>query len=69
MPQGTVKEFDTGSRTGSLLMEDHSQIEIDPSSLEGSGLRMLRLGQRVSFDIVEESGRKVSRSLRILTVS
>ncbi len=69
MPQGTVKEFDEEGRTGSLLMEDHAQVDIDPTSLEGSGLRLLRLGQRVSFDLVEESGRKLARSLRILTVT
>ncbi len=69
MPQGTIKEFDTESRTGSLLMEDRAQVEIDPTSLEGSGLRLLRLGQRVSFDVIEESGRKVARSLRIVTVT
>lgn len=50
-------------------MENREEIEIDPTSLEGSGLRLLRLGQRVSFDLVEESGRKVARGLRIVTFS
>jgi cold shock CspA family protein len=36
--------------------------------MEGSGLRFLRLGQRVRFDLVEEGGRKVARSLRIVTM-
>lgn len=68
MPQGTVKHYDEESRTGSLLMEDRTEVHIDPTSMEGSGLRFLRLGQRVRFDLVEEGGRKVARSLRIVTM-
>jgi len=68
MPQGTVKDYDEESRTGSLLMEDRTEVRIDPPSMEGSGLRFLRLGQRVRFDLVEEGGRKVARSLRIVTM-
>jgi cold shock CspA family protein len=66
--QGTVKDFDVEERTGSLLMEDRTEVSIDPTSLEGSGLRFLRIGQRVRFDLIEESGRKVARTLRIVTL-
>ncbi len=68
MPQGTIKDFDESERTGSLLMEDRSEVAIDATSVEGSGLRTLRVGQRVRFDLVEEGGRKVARTLRIVTV-
>jgi len=68
MPQGTIKDFDVEARTGSLLMEDHAEVYIDPTSMEGSGLRFLRLGQRVKFDLVEEGGRKLARTLRIVTL-
>ena len=68
MAQGTIKEFDEQERTGSLLMEDHAEVAIDADSVEGSGLRSLRLGQRVRFDLVEESGRKVARNLRLVTL-
>jgi 2-phospho-L-lactate guanylyltransferase len=68
MPQGTVKDYDEQTRTGSLLMDDRTEVAIDPTSMEGSGLRFLRLGQRVRFDLVEEGGRKVARSLRIVTM-
>ena len=67
MPQGTIRDFDTGARTGSLLMEDGSEVSIDPTSMEGSGLRYLRLGQRVKFDLVEEGGRRLARTLRLVT--
>lgn len=68
MAQGTVKDFDDDGRTGSLLMEDHAEVAIDAVSLEGSGLLSLRLGQRVRFDLVEESGRKVARNLQLVTL-
>ncbi len=68
MAQGTIKEFDLANRSGSLLMEDRSEIAIDATSLEGAGLRTLRIGQRVKFDLTDEAGRKVARSLRLVTI-
>ena len=68
MPQGTVKDYDIEERTGSLLMEDRTEVHIDATSMEGSGVRFLRLGQRVRFDLVEEGGRKTARTLRIVTL-
>lgn len=68
MPQGTIKDFDAEARTGNLLLEDHTEVGIDPTSLEGAGIRTLRIGQRVRFDLVEEGGRKVARTLRLVTM-
>lgn len=68
MAQGTIKDYDEQGRTGSLLMEDHTEVAIDAVSVEGSGLLSLRLGQRVRFELVEESGRKLARNLRIVTL-
>jgi len=66
--QGTIKDYDGAGRSGSLLMDDRSEVAIDATSLEGAGLRTLRIGQRVKFDLADESGRKVARSLRIVTI-
>ena len=68
MAQGTIKEYDESSHNGSLLMEDRSEIGIDATSLEGAGIRTLRIGQRVKFDVADEAGRKVARTLRIVTI-
>jgi cold shock CspA family protein len=67
MPQGTIKDFDIEERTGSLLMEDRTEVGIDATSVEGSGIRTLRIGQRVKFDLIEEGGRKLARTLQIVT--
>ena len=69
MPQGTIKDYFADQRAGSLLMDDRTEVTIDITSLEGSGVRYLRVGQRVSFDLADEAGRKVARNLKIVTFS
>jgi cold shock CspA family protein len=67
MAQGTIQEFNPETQEGALLLDDRSEVHIDATSIEGSEVRSLRLGQRVKFDLVEEGGRKVARSLRLVT--
>lgn len=68
MAQGTIKAYDEASHVGSLLMEDRSEVAIDATSLEGAGIRTLRIGQRVKFDLADQDGKKIARSLRIVTI-
>jgi cold shock CspA family protein len=68
MAQGTVKRYDVDGHAGSVLLDDGTEIDIDPVSTQDSGLRYLRLGQRVKFEIVEHGEAKLARKLRILTV-
>lgn len=68
MAQGTIRQYDERTHTGSLLMEDRSEIAIDATSLEGAGIRTLRIGQRVRFELTEDEGKKVARTLRIVTI-
>lgn len=65
--QGTVKDYDLENRTGTLLTDQEEEIRIDPGSMEGSGLRYLRIGQRVRFDVAQEEGTKVARALQIVS--
>ena len=67
MEQGTIKDFDPGSRSGTLLTDDRSEIAIDEASLTGSGLLTLRIGQRVKFETEDVDGSPVARSLRVVT--
>jgi cold shock CspA family protein len=67
MAQGTIKEFDDGTREGALLLDDRTEVHIDATSIESSGTRSLRIGQRVRFDLVEEGGRKLARALKIVS--
>jgi cold shock CspA family protein len=65
--QGTIRDFDDRTRTGSLLTDDRAEIAIDEASLEGSGILTLRIGQRVKFETEEREGGRVARSLRVVT--
>jgi len=67
VPQGTIKSFDLENRTGVLLTDEEQEIHIDPTSVEGSGIRYLRIGQRVKFDVADEGGKKLARSLKLVT--
>jgi cold shock CspA family protein len=48
--QGTVADFDPRSRAGSLLLDDGTRVEFGAAAFDASGLRLLRLGQRVQVD-------------------
>jgi 2-phospho-L-lactate guanylyltransferase len=65
--QGTIKDFDDETRTGALLMDDRSEVAIDGTSIEGSGILTLRIGQRVKFETEDRDGGRVARSLRVVT--
>ena len=66
MPQATVKSYDSLTKTGTLISDDHeTTYEIGPEIVDESMFRFLRPGQRVTFDLVEEEGSKRLRNLRI----
>ncbi len=48
--QGTVATFDSGTRSGTLLLDDGSELEFGAEAFQRSGLRLLRLGQRVTVE-------------------
>ena len=48
--QGTISAYDPGTRSGTLLLDDGTPIDFDQSAFDRSGLRLLRLGQRVRID-------------------
>jgi len=65
--QGTIKIFEESSRTGSAVTDDRAEIEIEPASFPDGSILTLRLGQRVTFDVEEQDGRRVARGLRLVT--
>ena len=62
--QGVVKVYDPVTGTGSILLDDMSEVYLRPGSLEGSMFRMLRQGQRILFEVDEEDGDRYARDLR-----
>ena len=45
--QGTVRGYDEATRSGSVFLDDGTVLEFSAQALHGSGLRLLRAGQRV----------------------
>ena len=52
--QGTIATFDPDSRSGTLLLDDGSELGFDAEAFGRSGLRLLRLGQRVTVEPGED---------------
>ena len=47
--QGTVREFDPASGSGSVFIDEGSVCVFGPEVFAASGLRLLRRGQRVAI--------------------
>nr|WP_239097407.1 cold-shock protein [Asanoa ferruginea] len=48
--QGTVATYDPASRSGTVLLDDGTELAYPAEAFDASGLRLLRLGQRVRID-------------------
>jgi cold shock CspA family protein len=65
--QGTIKTYDTDTKTCSLLTDDRAEIEIDDRSIGDESVRFLRIGQRVRFEVERGDDRAVARRLYLVT--
>lgn len=59
--QATVRSFDAVTRSGTVLLDDGTELPYGSSAFDASGVRLLRLGQRVRVEVDQApSGREVS---------
>jgi hypothetical protein len=47
--QATVRDFDPATRSGSVFLDDGTQIPFDAAAFDAGPLRLLRSGQRVNI--------------------
>lgn len=47
--QATVVTFDPATRAGAALLDDGREVSFGAAAFDASGLRLLRLGQRVEL--------------------
>jgi 2-phospho-L-lactate guanylyltransferase len=66
--QATVSAFDPTTGAGRVLFDDGSDAPFPASALRGSGLLLLRPGQRVRTDTVEDAGVLHLVGVQILTL-
>jgi cold shock CspA family protein len=52
--QGTVASFDADSTAGTVLLDDGSEVAFPATAFATSGLRLLRIGQRIRLEHGED---------------
>jgi cold shock CspA family protein len=52
--QGTVGTYDPATRTGTVLLDDGTELAFDADAFAAGGLRLLRFGQRVNLAMEQE---------------
>ena len=67
--QATVSAFDPPSRTGRVLLDDGVELSFPADALAGTGLRLLRPGQRVRITVDGAGPDLAVRALQILTLA
>lgn len=66
MAQGVVKTYDPVTGSGIVVKDDdRGEVLLRPGSLKGSIFRLLRQGQRILFDEVEEGGNSYVANVRV----
>jgi cold shock CspA family protein len=68
MPQGTVKSFDPAAKTAVVIDDDLNEHAVDREAFAASGLRELRLGQRVRFELAGDPGGERVTNLNIVSL-
>ena len=63
--QATVRSFDPRTGAGDLLLDDGRALPFPATAFEASGLRLLRLGQRVRLE-TDADGRVLRLTLATL---
>ena len=64
--QATVRRHDEATRCGSVLLDDGTELPYDADAFAASGLRLLRVGQRVRVRLDSRGTRVVALTLATL---
>ncbi|MCA1831312.1 MAG: hypothetical protein ABR548_10795 [Actinomycetota bacterium] len=68
MKQGTIKTYDAPTRSGVIMDDAKTEFPYGPDSFKESGLRELRLGQRVKFNVTGEGDKMKVFDLTLVTL-
>lgn len=67
--QATVSRFDEATRGGAVLLDDGIELPFAGAALQGTGLRLLRPGQRVRITTSGDAAERRVDTLQILTLA
>ncbi len=68
MPQGTIRSYDPETRSGALLDDDLVELRFSGRAMQASGLRELRIGQRVRFTVTGSEDAREIATLNIVSL-
>jgi cold shock CspA family protein len=57
--QATVRVYDPETRSGSVLLDDGTELPFDAEAFAAGGLRLLRFGQRVNL-AMDDAGDRIT---------
>lgn len=63
--QGSVHRFDPQTGAGSVLLDDGAELPFDGEAFAHSGLRLLRVGQRLTLDAIDDDQGRRAVALRL----
>ncbi|MDF9869885.1 MULTISPECIES: hypothetical protein [Streptomyces] len=63
--QATSFTYDSGTRSGSVLLDDGTPVDFDAAAFDAGGLRLLRPGQRVR---IETEGEGTTLRITLVTL-
>jgi cold shock CspA family protein len=66
--QATVRSFTSDTRSGSVLLDDGTELAYDRAAFERGGARRLRLGQRVRISVAGDGKQRRVVALTIATL-
>jgi cold shock CspA family protein len=67
--QATVSSFDPATFSGAVLLDDGVELPFTAEAMAGTGLRLLRPGQRVRLETSGEDATLKVLRLQILTLA
>ncbi len=67
--QATVSRYDDLSHDGAVLLDDGLELPFAAQALQGTGLRLLRPGQRVRVTLAGDGTERHVEALQILTLA
>ncbi|HEX6920233.1 MAG TPA: hypothetical protein VF314_08400 [Actinomycetes bacterium] len=66
--QATVRSFDASARSGTVLLDDGTELPFDAVAFAAGGTRLFRLGQRVRIRVTGEGSAQRVTFLTVATL-
>jgi cold shock CspA family protein len=67
--QATVSGFDPRTWSGTVLLDDGVELSFAEPAMRGSGLRLLRPGQRVRLEVSGDDAALVVQRIQVITLA